>query len=210
MPATWDHETDVIVRNHVERFGLRLWNELSKALGGKHTPRQVRERWVYHLDPSINHGPWTPEEDDRIVDLFTKSCGSWSVMALNLPGRTDMQVKNHWAGFYKKKQQAQLTSSLESSSQCTDAGELADMFESAGAEMPPSPPQSNKRKISDIAGKPMTIARKVSFAPTQCSDSAMIKTVFGGFSPSPFANINAMLSTQPDARKQKWDGLGIP
>lgn len=30
---------------------------------------QCRERWCHHLDPSVNHGSWTDEEDRLLLSL---------------------------------------------------------------------------------------------------------------------------------------------
>lgn len=41
---------------------------------------QCRERWMHHLDPSLRHVGWTPEEDQLLITLeVTRERGPASV-----------------------------------------------------------------------------------------------------------------------------------
>lgn len=207
----WRPESDAAVRNHVECNGLRLWGTIAESLGNGAKARQVRDRWVYHLDPSLNHGPWSPEEDARLDGLYRKSKGSWSTMALSLPGRTDVAVKNRWIVSGKK------VSDIEMSLEDVDGVDLAIMFGKELADAPVSPASCKKRKsegspVQAHAKKPLRLP-----TPPPCSTTGMRKVTldgtmgvktFGAGALASFSGINAMLAKQPDARKQKWGGLG--
>jgi hypothetical protein len=70
-------------------------------------PKQCRERWTEQVDPSINHGPWTDDEDRVIADgrlSHVADAGSWVTIANGLPTttataalhRTPNGAKNRW------------------------------------------------------------------------------------------------------------------
>ena len=45
------------------------------------------------MDPSINRGPYSAEEDKTILDLQAKMGNKWSEIARMMPGRTENAVK---------------------------------------------------------------------------------------------------------------------
>lgn len=58
---------------------------------------QCRERWCHHLDPSVNHGNWTQEEDNLLCSLEVGGligrgrgacgCGGWADRVVGLMGQ---------------------------------------------------------------------------------------------------------------------------
>jgi hypothetical protein len=65
----WTEEEDAIVREMVMRHGVGnvKWSVIASRLEGR-IGKQCRERWFNHLDPSINKGEWTPEEDRAVFE----------------------------------------------------------------------------------------------------------------------------------------------
>ncbi|CAM9836067.1 unnamed protein product, partial [Laminaria digitata] len=57
------------------------------------TSKQCRERWCHHLNPTINKGAYSPEEDKIIVETQARLGNKWSQIAARLPGRTENSIK---------------------------------------------------------------------------------------------------------------------
>ncbi|XP_044465592.1 uncharacterized protein LOC123195812 isoform X3 [Mangifera indica] len=76
-------------------FGPKNWKKIAQFVPGR-TQVQCRERWVNSLDPSVNRGEWTEEEDLMLEDAIKKHGFSWSKVAAALPARTDNQCWRRW------------------------------------------------------------------------------------------------------------------
>jgi hypothetical protein len=53
------------------------WGEIAAMLKGR-SGKQIRERYINKLDPSINHEPWTQDEDNTILKLYYAMGSRWS------------------------------------------------------------------------------------------------------------------------------------
>ena len=99
----WTEEEDGLLKRAVAQFGpgkIR-WDQVSKNVPTRNM-KQCRERWEFHLNPSINKEPFTVGED-RIIIMQQKKLGNrWTVIAEMLQGRTSSAVKNRWYTVLKK------------------------------------------------------------------------------------------------------------
>jgi len=50
---------------------MKNWGEVASIIEGR-TAKQCRERWKNHLDPSINKGPWTEDEDKQLMTFYNE------------------------------------------------------------------------------------------------------------------------------------------
>jgi hypothetical protein len=73
--------------------GNRKWSNIATKLPGR-MGKQCRERWMNHLDPSINKSAWTEHETRTLMDAQKTLGNRWTVLAKLLPGRSENSVKN--------------------------------------------------------------------------------------------------------------------
>ncbi|CAM9887171.1 unnamed protein product, partial [Sphacelaria rigidula] len=78
----------------VEKHGKK-WAKIAEEMP-RRLAKRIRERYVNHLDPSLNHGEWTAEEEFILVEKFNQLGQKWSQIAKHLPGRSVNSVKNRW------------------------------------------------------------------------------------------------------------------
>uniref|UniRef100_A0A8D2L0J4 Transcriptional activator Myb n=1 Tax=Varanus komodoensis TaxID=61221 RepID=A0A8D2L0J4_VARKO len=58
---------------------------------------QCQHRWQKVLNPELIKGPWTKEEDQRVIELVQKyGPKRWSVIAKHLKGRIGKQCRERW------------------------------------------------------------------------------------------------------------------
>lgn len=76
----------------------RNWKKIAEvAFGSKKTDVQCLHRWQKVLDPNLIKGPWTKDEDEKVIELVrTYGAQKWSVIAKHLPGRIGKQCRERW------------------------------------------------------------------------------------------------------------------
>lgn len=101
VKGSWTRDEDEKIIHYVMTNGTKSWTKLATILPGR-IGKQCRERWQNHLDPNLNKGPWTPEEDKLLIELHEKYGNKWSVLATLIPHRSDNNIKNHWNSTLRK------------------------------------------------------------------------------------------------------------
>ncbi|XP_028773036.1 transcription factor MYB3R-3 [Neltuma alba] len=92
----WTAQEDETLRNAVAAFKGKSWKKIAESFPDR-SEVQCLHRWQKVLNPELVKGPWTPEEDDKIVELVSKyGPAKWSMIAKSLPGRIGKQCRERW------------------------------------------------------------------------------------------------------------------
>ena len=96
LKLKWTKEEDEILADCIEMYGLNSWNTVSANIKGT-TPRQCKERYDFYLKHAINTGPYTLEEDLKLMKLVQELGNNWDkIKEYFQDKRTASSLKNHF------------------------------------------------------------------------------------------------------------------
>ena len=91
----WSKSEDNLLKKLVEQHGDR-WDLIAPHFKDRTEP-QVQQRWAKVLNPELIKGPWTKEEDDKVVALVRRfGPKKWTLIARYLNGRIGKQCRERW------------------------------------------------------------------------------------------------------------------
>ncbi|KAF3501653.1 hypothetical protein F2Q69_00043810 [Brassica cretica] len=99
----WTPEEDNKLASYIAQHGTRNWRLIPKNAGLQRCGKSCRLRWTNYLRPDLKHGQFSEAEEHIIVKFHSVLGNRWSLIAAQLPGRTDNDVKNYWNTKLKKK-----------------------------------------------------------------------------------------------------------
>ncbi|CAM0147382.1 unnamed protein product [Urochloa decumbens] len=99
----WTPEEDAKLLAYTSTHGTGNWTNVPQRAGLKRCGKSCRLRYTNYLRPNLKHENFTQEEEDLIVTLHAMLGSRWSLIANQLPGRTDNDVKNYWNTKLSKK-----------------------------------------------------------------------------------------------------------
>ncbi|XP_055490366.1 myb-related protein A isoform X1 [Leucoraja erinacea] len=89
-------EQDEKLKKLVEEHGTEDWNFIASNFLNR-TDVQCQHRWQKVLNPELIKGPWTKEEDQKVIELVQKyGPKRWSLIAKYLKGRIGKQCRERW------------------------------------------------------------------------------------------------------------------
>ncbi|KAK9055509.1 hypothetical protein SSX86_026592 [Deinandra increscens subsp. villosa] len=92
----WTPEEDETLKKAVGLFRGKSWKKIAEYFPDR-SEVQCLHRWQKVLNPELIKGPWTHEEDDKIVELVKRyGPTKWSLIAKSLPGRIGKQCRERW------------------------------------------------------------------------------------------------------------------
>lgn len=91
----WTKHEDAALKSLVEEHGER-WDNIAKFLKDR-TDMQCQQRWTKVVNPELIKGPWTKEEDDKVIELVSRyGPKKWTLIARQLKGRIGKQCRERW------------------------------------------------------------------------------------------------------------------
>ncbi|AQK99208.1 myb-related protein 308 [Zea mays] len=101
--GAWTKEEDQRLIAYIKAHGEGCWRSLPKAAGLLRCGKSCRLRWMNYLRPDLKRGNFTDDDDEVIIKLHALLGNKWSLIAGQLPGRTDNEIKNYWNTHIKRK-----------------------------------------------------------------------------------------------------------
>ncbi|XP_013913905.1 PREDICTED: myb-related protein B [Thamnophis sirtalis] len=91
----WSREEDELLNSLVTQFG-HDWKFLAGHFPNR-TEQQCQYRWLRVLNPVLVKGPWTKQEDQKVIELVKKyGTKQWTLIAKHLKGRLGKQCRERW------------------------------------------------------------------------------------------------------------------
>jgi myb proto-oncogene protein len=97
----WEEREDAMLRTLMDTDSRKKWTEIAIKLFEANvskmlrTAKQVRERWVNYIDPSLKRQDWTRQEDEQLFEVVEKLGKKWSTVG-KIFQRTENNVKNRY------------------------------------------------------------------------------------------------------------------
>ncbi|XP_032454572.1 transcription factor MYB3R-3 isoform X9 [Nasonia vitripennis] len=96
----WTKEEDALLKqlvSNAEQLGNGLrWDGIAAHFRDR-SDVQCQQRWAKVVNPELVKGPWTKEEDEKVVELVQRyGPKKWTLIARHLKGRIGKQCRERW------------------------------------------------------------------------------------------------------------------
>jgi hypothetical protein len=103
VKTKWSEEEDDLLMKAVQVYGTKKWSDVSTLVPGRN-PKQCRERWISHLDPTLKHESFDNIEDELILKYYKIFGPEWAKISKFLPGRSSIAIKNRYNLFCRRRE----------------------------------------------------------------------------------------------------------
>ncbi|CAK7343180.1 unnamed protein product [Dovyalis caffra] len=172
----WSPEEDAKLKEYIEKQGTGgNWIALPQKAGLKRCGKSCRLRWLNYLRPNIKHGEFSDDEDRIICSLYANIGSRWSIIAAQLPGRTDNDIKNYWNTKLKKKLMGMINPIAQRKPQ--QAAHVSSLLQPTSLPSSPSTPLSSSPSSfacnnSNYYNLARSFTEPISFSATPLSNSS--------------------------------------
>ncbi len=98
---TYTTEEERLLVQLVQKYGEGNWAAIAQHMPGKNR-KQLRERYMYFLKKDAREESFTAEDDRYIMETIRVEGRVWSKMAIALPGKNSLMIKNHYYSKLRK------------------------------------------------------------------------------------------------------------
>lgn len=103
----WTKEEDQRLLAAVQAHGADNWPLVAGCVGGGRTRSQCSQRWNRGLNPKIDKGNWSREEEQKLLDAVqTYGNKAWTRIASEMGNRSDVQCRFRYKFLQKKAEEA--------------------------------------------------------------------------------------------------------
>lgn len=64
-------EEDKLLLEGVKKYGLEAFQKIKEEMNSKRSVSQLKTRYSNHLDPTLDKSPWSKEEKDQLINLYS-------------------------------------------------------------------------------------------------------------------------------------------
>ena len=101
----WSAEEDIRLLNLIENESIQgnkvKWTEIASKFEDK-SSKQCYNRYR-HINPSLQRGYWTKEEEDKLMVLINEYGKKWAKISKILKTRSGKQIRHHFVNILDKK-----------------------------------------------------------------------------------------------------------
>ncbi|CAH2098329.1 unnamed protein product [Euphydryas editha] len=91
----WTKDEDKCLKMYVKMYNEN-WDMIAAQFSDR-SDVQCQQRWTKVVNPELVKGPWTKEEDEKVMELVAKfGPKKWTLIARHLKGRIGKQCRERW------------------------------------------------------------------------------------------------------------------